>query len=282
MKGEIMELIRSKAGVHIYRCLHNGIPAILKRFDNESDKREILNYRILAEHKIPTIKTFELNESSLIMEDITASKDWRLGTEEDLSDTTVAKSLARWYFTFHENGAAVPELDSLYFEFDSLTEDNFKLLMQKFPQAEELFQFLLSRCGRLRELIYTPSFTLTYNDFFWTNLVVRKDKKAALMFDYNLLGKGYRISDFRNVCWSMADDAKKAFEDEYNRLYFERHGCTRVEAEALEGRIDDVAGALFALFVAFVERDKVPGWAKEQKAAAIDGSLLDKARLLLS
>ena len=33
--------------------------------------------------------------------------------------------------------------------------------------------------------------TLTYNDFYYTNMMVAKDKSSALMFDYNLLGKGY-------------------------------------------------------------------------------------------
>ena len=59
------------------------------------------------------------------------------------------------------------------------TEENFKMLVQKFPEAKELFQFLLIHYTKLRELIYKPSFTLTYNDFHWSNFVVRKDKKAA-------------------------------------------------------------------------------------------------------
>jgi len=270
-------LIRAKGGVYVYKCLYDGIPSVVKYLEVEDDRREILNYRILAQHGIPTIKTYALGEATLVMEDITASEDWRLGIAEDLEDADVAKSLAQWYFMFHENGASVPELDNLYFEYDSITEENLKMLIKKFPEAKELLQFILTRYDKLHELIYKPSFTLTYNDFYWTNFVVRKDKKAAMMFDYNLLGKGYRYSDFRNVCWPMSEEAKTAFVNEYNRLYFEKHGCTRTEAEKFEQCIDDVAGPLFSLYV-----DSSADWVKDPNSEYLNGTLLSKARQLLS
>ena len=274
-------LIRAKSGVYVYKCLYDGIPAVVKYLEKEDDRREILNYRILAQHGIPTIKTYALGKAAFVMEDISASEDWRLGIAEDLEDADVTKSLAHWYFTFHENGTAVSELDTLYFEYDSFKEENFNMLIKKFPEAKELFQFLLTHCTKLRELIYKPSFTLAYNDFYWTNFVVRKDKKAAMMFDYNLLGKGYRYSDFRNVCWSMSDEAKAAFANEYNRMYVNKHGCTRAEAEKLEQRIDDVAGDLFLLVVAFTEHEHDPNWAKDAKNEAINGNLLSRTKQLL-
>jgi hypothetical protein len=215
------------------------------------------------------------------MEDISVSEDWRLGIAEDLEDADVAKSLAQWYFTFHENGAAVSELDTLYFEYAYITEENLKILIEKFPEAKEVFQFVLTHYGKLRELIYTPSFTLTYNDFYWSNFVVRKDKKAAMMFDYNLLGKGYRYSDFRNVCWDMSEEAKSAFVNEYNRLYFEKHGNIRVEAEETERRIDDVAGPIFSLYVDIVEKGNSADWAKSANSEYLNGELLSKAKQLL-
>jgi len=273
--------IRAKSGVYVYKCLYDDIPAVVKYLENEDDRREILNYRILATHGIPTIKTYALGKVTLVMEDISVSEDWRLGIAEDLSDAEVAASLARWYFTFHENGASVPELDTLFFEYDSFTEDNFKKVIQKFPESEELFRFLISNCDKLRELIHKPSFTLTYNDFYWTNFVVRNNKKAAMMFDYNLLGKGYRYSDFRNVCWSMSDEARMAFENEYNGLYMDKHGHARTEAECFEKQIDDVAGSIYVLIIAFTEREGFPDWGEEAKNEVLNGSLLIKAKLLL-
>ena len=274
-------LINAKNGVYVYKCLYDGAPAVVKYFEKEDDRREILNYRILTQHGIPTIRTFALGKAAVVMEDISVSEDWRLGAPEDLEDADVARSLACWYFTFHENGTAVSELNTLYFEYDSFTEANFKILIPKFPEAKELFQFLLTHYAKLRELIYKPSFTLTYNDFYWVNFVVRKDKKAAMMFDYNLLGKGYRYSDFRNVCWPMSEVAKTAFMDEYNRLYFDKHGHNRTEADEIERRIDDVAGDLFQLVLAFTEKADSPNWAKEAKNEAQNGNLLSKVKQLL-
>ena len=275
------DLISAKSGVYVYRCLFDGIPAVVKYFENEDDKREILNYRILAQHDIPTIKTPALGESAFVMEDITVSEHWRLGMAEDFKDADVTKALARWYFKLHENGSAVPELNTLWFEFDDITEESLKTLIARFPEAGELFQFVLVRYEKLRELIYKPAFTLTYNDFYWSNFVVRKDKQAAMMFDYNLLGKGYRASDFRNVCWGLSEEAKTAFVDEYGRLYFEKHGQTRTEAEKEEERIDDVAAPIFSLLCAFLKKDSIPDWAKKPDSEYLDGSLLAKAKQLL-
>jgi len=275
-------LISADKGVYVYNCLYDGIPAVVKYFEKVADRREILNYRILANHGIPTIKTYALGKAAFVMEDISVSKDWRLGIAEDFNDTEVTRSLARWYFTFHENGVTVPELDTLYFEFDSITEENLRFLIEKFPEGKETFEFILAHCGRLREIIYKPSFTLTYNDFHWSNFIVRKDKKAAMMFDYNLMGKGYRYSDFNNVCWGLSDEAKAAFLDEYNQLYVEKHGATRGPAEEFEKHIDAVTGPLFALYCAFTTSENFPEWAREQAYGFLDGSLLAKAKQLLS
>jgi len=277
-----LQLIRSENGVHVYRGLYDGKPAVFKRFDKEEDRREILNYRILQRHGIPTIKTFWLGTDSLVIEDINASEDWRLGVEGDMTEIQVAKGLAQWYFAFHEAGAGVPELHTLYFEFDSITEDSLRMLIAKLPAATETVKYILSHYDKLRELIYTPTFTLTYNDFHWSNFVVHKDKTAAMMFDYNLLGRGYRLSDFRNVCWSMSDDIKAAFMDTYNGLFIEKHKYSRQEANIAEESIDDVAGTLYALIWAFAERADFPKWAQKQKDEATNGALLAKAKRLFN
>ena len=278
---EDFQLIRAKDGVHVYKCLYDGTPAVVKYFEKEDDKREILNYRILMRHGIPTIKPLALGKAALVLEDISVSEYWRLGVKEDMSDADVTKCLARWYFTFHENGASVPELDGLYYEFDSITEDNLNLLIQKLPEAKETFQFVLNHLDKLQELIYQPTFTLTYNDFYWTNFVVRKDKQAAMMFDYNLLGKGYRYSDFFNAGWSMSEEARSAFIYEYNRLFFEKHGYLRTEEEQKEKDINEVAAALFALIVAFGDRESFPDWAEKDRNEAVNGGLLLKVKKLL-
>jgi hypothetical protein len=200
--------IRSKDGVHVYKCTYKNIPSIVKYYENESDKREIMNYRILIEHNIPTIEVYDYGKSSIIMEDISISKNWRLANAEDLSDITVATSLAHWYFTFHENGLTVSGLDALYCEYDDITKENINMLCEKIPEATETFSYILTKFDILRKLIDTQSYTLTYNDFYWVNLIVRKDKREAIVFDYNLLGKGFRYSD--TLAFSIPMDLHKA------------------------------------------------------------------------
>lgn len=59
---------------------------------------------------------------------------------------------------------------------------------------------------------------MTYNDFYWTNLAVSKDGKEAMMFDYNLLGRGYAYGDVRNVTVSLSPKAAEAFRRAYGPI----------------------------------------------------------------
>ena len=277
---EDFQLIREKWGVHVYRCTYENKPAVVKYFENEGDKREIKNYCILNEHNIPTIKVFAYGEASIVMEDIVASDDWRLGIAEDFQDAEVAKSLAHWYFNFHEQGLAVPELNTLEGEFDMITEARLNMLCEKLPEAAGTFRYILSQYDKLRKILDTPTYTLTYNDFYWSNFIVRKNKQAALMFDYNLLGRGYRYSDMRNVCWSLSEETRIIFTDEYNRLYFDKYGMDRTAENAAEKRIDDVMDDLYQ-FVIALERKNFTEWAEKHKNEAVDGTLLNKVKELL-
>jgi hypothetical protein len=110
---------------------------------------------------------------------------------------------------------------------------------------------------------------------------VRKDKTAAMMFDFNLMGKGYRFSDFRNICWVMSAEAKAAFIQTYHSLYEEKYNTCRAEAERAEERFDEVAGPLFSLYFAFEKYENLPDWAKEAKEAVLSEGLLAKTKALL-
>jgi hypothetical protein len=240
-KAERFRAIRSKDGVHVFYCLLNGIPAVVKYFENQEDKREIANYQMLSRLGIPTLKVLAYGESSIMLEDVTVSEDWRLGTEADMDDIEVAAGLAHWYSALHEKGAETPELGSLYFEYDEITEEKLRAFGQKYPQASQLCEYYLSRYELLREMILRQRFTLTYNDFYYTNFVVRTDKSAAMMYDYNLLGKGYRSSDFINVFSALSETAKDAFTDAYGR--------EAVEGESEEKSLSDAISRLHAMIV---------------------------------
>jgi hypothetical protein len=273
-------LLREKGGVYVYRCTYGGAPAIVKYFDKEDDRREILSYQMLIKSGIPTMKILVFGKVSFVMEDINASYFWRLGTPDDMQDAEVAECLARWYFALHEIGSEVSNLNDLYCEWDSITEESLEALCMKFPEAADTLGFILARVEELREILDSLSYTLTYNDFYWTNFIVRKDKRAALMFDYNLLGRGCRHADFSNIA-SLSPDAYRAFTEEYERLYILKHGRKRTAEEEKERMTDCVAGNLFVLISAF-EKERFPDWAMEARNRTLDGTLLDDARKLLA
>ncbi len=253
---------------------------MVKFFERDEDRREISNYHLLKKVGVPTIPTYALGESVVVMEDISVSEKWRLGVAEDMNDAAVARGLANWYFALHEAGAAAGNIDALYFEYDAITRESLAELGRRLPEGLDLFTFLLERYDALRACIEGPDCVLTYNDFHWTNFIVRRDGQAALMFDYNLLGRGYRYSDFRNL-QSLAGDAYRQFTNEYERLYIRKHGTGRDVAEREEMRIDAVAATLFALMAAY-QQERFPDWAEEEKRMVLDGTLLERAKQLLT
>ena len=80
-------------------------------------------------------------------------------------------------------------------------------------------------------------------------MAVAKDGSAALMFDYNLLGKGYAYADIRNVLSSLSDEAQLAFLDEYGAF------------DPTQKILDDVVSPVVTLYFA-CKRDVFPSWAK--------------------
>lgn len=274
-----IELIRGKDGVYVYRGKLDDQSIVIKYFEKEDDKREIRNHHLLNELKIPTMQVIAYGISCIVLEDIECSDIWRLGKEEDLQDEDVALQLAHWYFDFHEKGSLYENLDKMYRETDCITEANLKNLSNKLHQAKDTFDYITVNLENLNILISEIKQTFNYNDFYWTNLLVSKDKSAAMPFDYNLLGAGFRYNDIRNVSSSLSKQAETVFLNEYNRLYEEIYGYSRNEEELKEQQIDKVTSSLISLITAF-ERKNFPTWANSEKNAAINGDLLKAARSL--
>ncbi len=274
-----IKLIRAKNGVYVYRGKLDKQWVVIKYFEKEDDKREISNYRMLNELKILTMNVIAYGISCILLEDIGCSDIWRLGKEEDLQDEAVALQLAHWYFDLHEKGSIYENLDKMYHETDEITEANLKNLCDKLPQYKDTFDYINSNLGNLNKLISEIKQTFNYNDFYWTNLLVSKDKSAAIPFDYNLLGAGFRYNDIRNVSSSLSKEAETVFLNEYNRLYEEKHGRSRNKEEFKEQRIDKVTSVLISLIEAFKRKD-FPSWANSAKNSVISGNLLKAAKSL--
>lgn len=247
--------IRSKDGIFVYRVICGDKTYVLKYFDNVEHRREIGNYKILMDLDIPTAKLVSHTDHALLMEDIDQSVTMRLGVKEDLHDTEVAGKIAKWYRMLHEKGKTFVAAhgNGLYDEADMITLENIELIKYKTntdTADSPAWNILNEKFSVLKNRLNQTEKTLCYNDFYYTNMIVAKDKSAALMFDYNLLGKGYVYSDIRNVCSSLGDDARAEFLAAYG-------GYDKEEII-----LDDVVGTLVSLYVACT-REKFPSWAEE-------------------
>jgi hypothetical protein len=262
--------IRNKAGVYLYRVNYRGTSFVLKYYLNPDDAREILNYSILNQLGIPTIKTIARTDKSLLLEDIACSDIYRLGIPGDLSDTDTARLIAAWYKRLHNEGEKylkTAEID-LYRETDLITIENIITLRDKSGSINNpVWAMIIDNFEAIRKIISGLKDTLTFNDFYWTNLIVRKDETAALMFDYNLLGAGYRYGDIRNVCSALTDSGKAAFLEYYGGY------------DMTEKLADDILSVLVNLISAY-HKPCFPSWANESLKQVNDKNFTNQLETL--
>lgn len=247
-----VSVLQDKDGVIVARVVSDGKSYVVKCFQKDEYKREIENYRLLETLGIPTIQVIASTDSALLLEDLACSSVFRLGVQEDMSDLEVARRIAAWYKQLHSRGDAYvcQRGASMYDEADFFTAENISYIKGKTGTKEApAWRLLESHYTAVSHLLSKVRRTLTYNDFYYTNMVVAQDKSSALMFDYNLLGKGYAYSDVRNVLSSLSQEAGKAFLDTYG------------EFDPIEKALDDVVSVVVTLFLA-CQHDKFPWWAK--------------------
>lgn len=257
LSGEGASLLQSKEGVIVARVRLEDRTAILKCLENTAFRREISNYDVLRRCGIPTIPVLGQSDRSLLLEDIEASDVYRMGLEGDLDDPAVIRALAKWYKTLHTKGSRYVQQngEGLYEEWDCITPQTIEAIRESFGLADcEGLRALLEHGGQLRESLDAAPRTLTYNDFYYTNLVVRNDASEAMMLDYNLLGKGCYISDIRNVIYWLSE--------ENTRLFFSVYG----EVDAGLMLLDRICAPVVSLFSA-MSRGIFPAWAREAAEA---------------
>lgn len=266
-----ISILRNKDGITVARIVSGEKSYIVKHFQKDEYKREIENYRLLACLGIPSIQVIASTDSLLLLEDIDRSPLFRLGIKEDMSDPEIARRIAVWYKQLHSQGYnyVCQYRGSMYDEADFFTLENIAYIKEKTGTQDSPAWVLLDHSFHtIFNMLCNAKRTLTYNDFYYTNMVVAKDKSSALMFDYNLLGKGYAYSDLRNVMSSLSAQAKKAFLEEYG------------EFDPTEKALDDVVSVVITLFLA-CQRDKFPLWAKEL-LAELETTFIDKIEFLKS
>lgn len=246
-----LEEISSKDGVLVYRVKGQESSKILKVFENEIYKREISNYKILMELGIQTIPVYGFTESSVLMEDMKFSDKYRLAVKEDMSDPRVMVPLAKWYQKLHRKGEMYLKNNEikLYSEYDSVTRESVMFLKGKITvKNEEIWDILISGIDKLHEFCRERR-TVTYNDFYFVNMIVARDYSEAFMFDYNMMGEGLIASDILNVTSSA---------EKYSEKFIESYG----EIDPSETTVNNILAHIFAVLEGF-KREKFPDWAEE-------------------
>lgn len=241
----------------MYRFSYHEFNYVIKYFEKEEFRREIVNYQLLTKLNIPTIKLYHFNNSSIILEDINESKQYRLGKKEDLSNPKVALGLIKWYKIFHEQSSLYlnkhPKLlNHLYNEYEFITKEVIQdIILKSDSNGYSYWNEFLNEFDKIQSIIKKHTICLTYNDFYYTNFIVSKDEEEVIMYDYNLLGKGFKYSDIRNVSVSLEGIAKETFLKHYT------------EYDPIEKVIDEVFSPLYSLYEAY-RQEKFPNWAIDE------------------
>ena len=244
-----LELIRDKDGAAVARVDTAEGPRVLKAFHGGGQAREIGNYAALAALGVPTLRVYAATGSALLMEDILESP-YRLGVAEDLGDARTAALVARWYRELHSRGHeyAAEHGAELYDENDALTPENLEWVKERTGTgALPVWRLIGENWEKIKAAVDGARRTLTYNDFYYTNLAVARDGGSALMYDYGLLGAGYAYADVRNVCSALRGGAREAFLEEYGPV------------DGDEARLDAVVSVLNGLISAY-GRERLPAW----------------------
>ena len=263
-------VLKEKDGIIVGRVVCGENSYVIKCFQKDDYKREIKNYQLLDSIGIPTIRVIDSTDSALLLVDIDYSSTYRLGIKEDMHDCDVARKIAVWYKQLHSQGYeyVFQHGDTMYDEAELFTLENIVGIEEKIGLRDiPAWIILKDNYVTVNNLLHSVRRTITYNDFYYTNMVVSKDKTSALMFDYNLLGKGYAYADVRNVLSSLSEESGNAFLKEYG------------EFDPLEKMIDDVVSVVVTLSYA-CRRNKFPQWA-QGVIDAIDTTFIKSLECLL-
>lgn len=250
-------LIHKKHGSRLYRVQCEEQSYVLKWFDDPDSAREVRCYGLLEKSGVPTLPVYGRTDDALLLEDLDRSITWRLAAEADMEHSEIGVAVAEWYLALHAAGREfLSEADTvpafLKRETDILTaavvlETGVKLGLSDnkvWTLAAEHIEALKAAAASLPQ-------TFTYNDFFWGNLALSRQREPrfrAIVFDYHLLGIGLAYSDCRNVVGSLGERARAAFWETYG------------EVDPREALLDAPLSALYTLAAA-AGMPKFPSWA---------------------
>jgi len=263
-----LELLSERHGHAIWRVTMPERSYILKWLPAADARTEIESYLFLQRLGVPVLPLFGHTPQALLLEDLAHSDTRRLAVEVDIAKPEIGVAVARWYKIFHTAGEALlaqghypsfltRETDAL--DPDSILAAGRSLGLESYPAL----QLASMHIDLLKAAVERLSFTLNYNDFYWTNLALshrKGEQMEAIIFDYHLLGLGMRYSDCRNVTGSLSGAAVPAFWDTYGTV------------DPREQILDLPLAALYGLVIAS-RMPKFPQWAEDCRERVMNGML---------
>jgi len=249
-----IDVLSNKEGIIVCRVLDNKKSYIIKYFYNSEFRREIRWYNILKGLGIKTIDIYGQTSKSLLLEDINNNKEYRLAKKEDLNDKKIVKSIAKYYRNLHNKGEIFLSKNDIYLysELDLLSSENLMMLMSKIRNNDYSFwNKIKEKIENSKEYLKNNK-TITYNDFYYGNLIISNIKDNAYMFDYNLMGVGFKYLDISNVLYGFNNEMKNVFLAEYGDI-------NKTEIE-----LSNVLSPIIGLIIAY-SKNEFPKWGEEIK-----------------
>ena len=171
-----INILQEKDGVIVARINCENKSFVMKLFQRREFRREIGNYKILSSLNIPTLNFISATDKALLIEDVCSNNTYRLGIDKDLDDAEIATLIAKWYKLLHHRGYEYIEENScvpLYDENDLLTFENIEKIKLETNSSElPVWKLIENNFDIIEKLLNKAKRTLTYNDFYYTNLIV--------------------------------------------------------------------------------------------------------------
>ena len=258
-----IEVISNKDGIIVSKVSMDKENYVLKYFEKEEYRREIDYYNLLESLRIKTIKVHGTTEKSILLEDVECSKNYKLAKPRDLEFNQVIISLANYYRTLHSKGGDFLENHSdviFYSEISLINKANIEKLIVKTKYDNKDYWRLINKLIIDLKPFYQLNRTITYNDFYYGNMIVSKNQDESFMFDYNLLGEGLRYFDISNVLSGLCPEMRIVFLKEYGAI------------DEYELKLNEHLAPLVGLISAY-EKPTFPSWAVDELEALKTGKL---------
>lgn len=269
-----VSILHESHGHALYRLTCGMRSFVLKWFSAPGEAIEVRAYALLRQYGVPTLPLHGRADNALLLEDLEASSEWRLATEDDTKRAETGAAVAEWYRALHVAGfrllsgpGAVPGF--LRREIDALDARGLLGAAERLNLAgNPVWRLAAEHIEALKVATRALPTTLNYNDFDWTNLALSRVAIPALravVFDYHLLGIGPAYSDYRNVSWSLSGPAREAFQAAFG------------PPDAREAVLDAATSVLYSLYTA-AQLPRLPGWARDAVGEVTSGDLEAKLR----